>query len=141
MKLLKPNIKEPLYKDAKVDRKTWYRAENGLSKSDIGTLDKIAKRLNTTFRKLTGEEPGESEARVMQLISDNIKRYLKDHPNVDQTTFGNKAGITQGQVSKIINKQLRTIPDKPTLVGIAKAIGGENATIDDTLLKPLPPAS
>ena len=121
---------------AKVDRTRLNKFLTGKSGAEDSTVDKIATATGRPVRELTGEEPGASEARAKLLISDNILDYLSTHPEETQKTLAENVGISESNMNLIINQHI--IPHKPTLLSIAKAIGGDNATIDDTLLRPLP---
>ena len=105
---------------------------------DRSSIEEIARKLDVTYRQLAGEEPGESEARAKQLISDNIKHYLKYHFLETQKTRAEKAHMNLRQMNLIINQHMEAVPLKPTLENLAKAIYGDDATIDDMLKPPTP---
>ena len=121
-----------LAKQAKIDYVNFNKFM--LGKSGTTHAEKIANGVERPVRELTGEEPGESEARAMQRISDNIQHYLGEK---SRAKLAFDAGIDPGEVTHIINKE--RLPLKPTLEAITKALLDDNATIDD-FLKPLPPA-
>jgi len=131
-----PKDVEPFAKDVGIDKSTLYKIERGTSVGDPKSLEAIAKELKVTVEWLTGEKPGESEDLAMQRISAHIQQYFIDHPHVTQEAFAKAAGIGPRQVRQIISDRLKTVPHKPTLEGIAKAIYGPNATIDDILKPP-----
>ena len=99
----------------------------------MSSIKAIAGALGVTFKQLTGEEPGESEARVKQLIVAHIEHYGKVHPEINTKTFAAKAGVSDREMQDILSKSIKTVPHRQTLQKLAKAIYGDDATIDDIL--------
>ena len=104
----------------------------------MSSIKAIAGALGVTFKQLTGEEPGESEARVKQLIVAHIEHYGKVHPEINTKTFAAKAGVSDREMQDILSKSIKTVPHRQTLQKLAKAIYGDDATIDDMLKPPTP---